>query len=145
MKITGTIVSWKGEPTHRQDCPKTSRSVRKIALRAFTVKAIKARLKKRLSIAPDALLFCDRKGGPMATNNVRRQPRSIMDKTGLEGVTPHRFRRTGATIIYHAGGLDLADGLLGHTYPRITQQHFIARNDHVDLATASMFEQRFGG
>ncbi len=145
VKITGTIVSRKGEPTHRQDHPKTSRSVRRIALPAFVVKAIKARLKKRLSIDPDALLFCNRKGGPMTTNNVRRQLRSIMDKTGLEGVTPHRFRRTGATTIYHAGGLELAAGLLGHTDPRITQQHYIARNDLVDPATASMLEQRFGG
>lgn len=145
VKITGTIVSRKGEPTHRQDHPKTSRSVRRIALPAFAVKAIRARLKKRLSIDPDALLFCNRKGGPMTTNNVRRQLRSIMDKAGLEGVTPHRFRRTGATTIYHAGGLDFAAGLLGHTDPRITQQHYIARNDLVDPATASMLEQRFGG
>lgn len=145
VKIAGTIVSRKGEPTHRQDHPKTSRSVRRLALPAFAVKAIKARLKKRLSIDPDALLFCNRKGGPMTTNNVRRQLRSIMDKTGLKGVTPHRFRRTGATTIYHAGGLELAAGLLGHTDPRITQQHYIARNDLVDPATAVMLEQRFGG
>ncbi|GAA1628550.1 tyrosine-type recombinase/integrase [Leucobacter chromiireducens] len=145
VKITGTIVSRKGELTHRQDHPKTSRSVRRIALPAFAMKAIKARMKKRLSIDPDALLFCNRNGGPMTTNNVRRQLRSIMDKTGLEGVTPHRFRRTGATTIYHAGGLDLAAGLLGHTDPRITQHHYIARNDLVDPATASMLEQRFGG
>ncbi len=145
VKITGTIVSRKGEPTHRQDHPKTSRSVRRVALPAFAVKAIKARMKKRLSIDPDALLFCNRKGGPMTTNNVRRQLRSIMDKTGLEGVTPHRFRRTGATTIYHAGGLDLAAGLLGHTDLRITQQHYIVRDDLVDPATAVMLEQRFGG
>ncbi len=145
VKIAGTIISRKGEPTHRQDHPKTARSVRRIALPHFAVKVIRARLKKRLSIDPDALLFCNRTGGPMTTNNVRRQLRAIMDQAGLEGVTPHRFRRTGATTIYYAGGIDLAAGLLGHTDPRITQQHYIVRDDLVDPATASMLEQRFGG
>lgn len=145
VKITGTIVSRKGEPTHRQDHLKTSRSVRRIALPAFAVKAIKARLKKRLSIDPDALLICNRYGGPMTTNNVRRQLRSIMDKIGLKGVTPHRFRRTGATAINDIAGIDLAAELLGHTDPRITAQHYVVRDDLVNPATAQMLEDRYGG
>lgn len=144
VRICGTIVSRKGEPTHRQNHPKTSRSVRRIVLPQFAVKAIRERMRRRLSIDPDALLFCNRNGDPLTTNNVRRQLRSIMDQAGLEGVTPHRFRRTGATTIYEAGGLDLAAGLLGHTDPRITQQHYIVRDDLVDPATAAMLEQRFG-
>lgn len=144
VRICGTIISRKGEPTHRQNHPKTSRSVRRIVLPQFAVKAIRERMRKRLSIDPDALLFCNRDGGPLTTNNVRRQLRSIMDEAGLEGVTPHRFRRTGATTIYEAGGLDLAAGLLGHTDPRITQQHYIVRDDLVDPATAVMLERRFG-
>lgn len=144
VRICGTIISRKGEPTHRQNHPKTSRSVRRIVLPQFAVKAIRERMRRRLSIDPDALLFCNRNGDPLTTNNVRRQLRSIMDQAGLEGVTPHRFRRTGATTIYEAGGLDLAAGLLGHTDPRITQQHYIVRDDLVDPATAAMLEQRFG-
>lgn len=144
VRICGTIISRKGEPTHRQNHPKTSRSLRRIVLPQFAVKAIRERMRRRLSIDPDALLFCNRNGDPLTTNNVRRQLRSIMDQAGLEGVTPHRFRRTGATTIYEAGGLDLAAGLLGHTDPRITQQHYIVRDDLVDPATAAMLEQRFG-
>ncbi len=144
VRICGTIISRKGEPTHRQNHPKTSRSVRRIVLPQFAVKAIRDRMRRRLSIDPDALLFCNRDGGPLTTNNVRRQLRSIMDQAGLEGVTPHRFRRTGATTIYEAGGIDLAAGLLGHTDPRITQQHYIVRDDLVDPATAAMLERRFG-
>ena len=34
VRISGTIVSRKGEPTHRQDHPKTARSVRRVALPA---------------------------------------------------------------------------------------------------------------
>ncbi|GAA2829031.1 site-specific recombinase XerD [Leucobacter komagatae] len=145
VRITGTIVSRKGEPTHRQDHPKTSRSVRTIALPQFAVAAIRARLKKRLSIDPDALLFCNRNGDPLTTNNVRRRLRDVMDKAGLSGVTPHRFRRTGATAINKAGGIGLAAELLGHTDSRITIQHYIVRDDLVNPATARMLEERFGG
>ncbi|WP_017882800.1 site-specific integrase [Leucobacter sp. wl10] len=144
LHICGTIISRKGEPTHRQNHPKTSRSVRTIVLPLFAVRAIRERLRNRLSIDPNALLFCNRKGGPLTTNNVRRQLRTIMDKAGLKKVTPHRFRRTGATAIYEAGGIDLAAGLLGHTDSRITEQHYIVRDDLVDPATASMLENRFG-
>ena len=145
VRICGTIISRKGEPTHRQNHPKTSRSVRRIVLPQFAVKAIRERMRRRLSIDPDALLFCNRNGDPLTTNNVRRQLRSIMDQAGLEGVTPHRFRRTGATTIYEAGGLDLAAGLLGHTDPRITQQHYIMRDDLVNPVTARMLEELYGG
>ncbi|MCB1273092.1 MAG: tyrosine-type recombinase/integrase [Leucobacter sp.] len=145
VRITGTIISRKGESTHRQDHPKTSRSVRTIALPQFAVAAIRARLKKRLSIDPDALLFCNRNGDPLTTNNVRRRLRDVMDKAGLNGVTPHRFRRTGATAINRAGGIDLAAELLGHTDSRITAQHYIVRDDLVNPATARMLEERYGG
>jgi len=145
VRITGTIVSRKGEPTHRQDHPKTSRSVRTIALPQFAVAAIRARIKKRLSIDPDALLFCNRNGDPLTTNNVRRRLRDVMDKAGLSGVTPHRFRRTGATAINKAGGIVLAAELLGHTDSRITAQHYIVRDDLVNPVTAHLLEARYGG
>lgn len=144
VRIAGTIVSNAGRPTRRQDHPKTSRSVRTIALPQFAADAVRERLKKRLSIDPDALLFCNRNGDPLTTNNVRRRLRDVMDKAGLKGVTPHRFRRTGATAINDAGGIDLAAELLGHTDPRITVQHYIVRNDLVNPATARMLEARFG-
>ena len=119
--------------------------MRTIALPQFAVVAIRARLKKRLSIDPEALLFCNRNGDPLTTNNVRRRLRDVMDKAGLNGVTPHRFRRTGATAINKAGGIDLAAELLGHTASRITAQHYIVRDDLVNPATARMLEERYGG
>jgi integrase len=44
VRICGTIISRKGEPTHRQNHPKTSRSVRRIVLPQFAVKAIRERM-----------------------------------------------------------------------------------------------------
>lgn len=144
VRISGTIVSRKGEATHRQDHPKTARSVRRIALPEFALQAIRARI-RRIGIAPsESLLFSSRTGTPLTTNNVRRQLRDIMEDAGIADVTPHRFRRTAATAIHDIGGLLLAAELLGHTDPRITVQHYIQRNDVVDPVTAQLLDQRFG-
>lgn len=141
VRISGTIVSRKGEPTHRQDHPKTARSVRRVALPGFALRAIKARLKKIRFTHPDALLFATRVGTPHTTNNVRRQLRDVMDKAGVADVTPHRFRRTAATAINEIGGLQLASELLGHSDPSITREHYIRRNETVNPITAEFLEQ----
>lgn len=144
MRIAGTIVSRKGEPTHRQEHPKTARSVRRVALPAFALRAVRARLEKVASTSPDELLFSTRTGTPHTTNNVRRRLRGIMDKAGIEDVTPHRFRRTAATTINDAAGINLAAELLGHSDPIITLQHYVRRNETVDPSTADHLEQAFG-
>ncbi|MGG7462819.1 helix-turn-helix domain-containing protein [Plantibacter sp. YIM 135347] len=40
-RIAGTIITRKGEPTHRQEHPKTDRSVRRVALPSFALQAIR--------------------------------------------------------------------------------------------------------
>jgi integrase len=143
-RISGTIVSRKGEPTHRQDHPKTARSVRQIALPSFAVRAVRARMKRIGTVPAETLLFSSRTGTPLTTNNVRRQLRDIMDGSGIAEVTPHRFRRTVATTINETGGLLLAAELLGHTDPQITAQHYIQRSEAVDSATANLLDAVFG-
>lgn len=54
-RIGGTIISRKGEPTHRQDHPKTDRSVRRVALPSFAQQAIRSRLLRSGDTEPDAL------------------------------------------------------------------------------------------
>lgn len=144
VRISGTIVSRKGEPTHRQDHPKTARSVRRVALPGFALQAVQARLKKIRFPHPDALLFATRVGTPHTTNNIRRQLRDVMDKAGVADVTPHRFRRTAATAINEIGGLQLASELLGHSDPSITREHYIRRNETVNPITAEFLESAFG-
>ena len=144
VRISGTIISRTGEATHRQDHPKTARSVRRIALPEFAQRAVRARIRS-IGIAPaESLLFSTRVGTPLTTNNVRRQLRDIMDDAGIADVTPHRFRRTAATAINETGGLLLAAELLGHSDPRITVQHYIRRNEAVNPATADLLDAMFG-
>jgi integrase len=56
-RIAGTIISRKGEPTHRQGHPKTDRSVRRVALPAFALHAIRSRLLRSGDTEPHALLL----------------------------------------------------------------------------------------
>ncbi|WP_036278224.1 tyrosine-type recombinase/integrase [Microbacterium sp. CH12i] len=144
VRITGTIISPKGEPTTRQDHPKTARSRRTIQLPGFAAQAVRLRLKQLDTIDPDALLLCSRAGTPLTTNNVRRQLRHVMNIAGIEGVTPHKFRRTVATTINENAGVELASQLLGHTDPAITIKHYIRRNETVNPATAGLLEKAFG-
>lgn len=143
-RIAGTIVSRKGEVTHRQDHPKTDRSVRRVALPSFALHAVRSRLLRSGETDPDALLFSTRARTPHTTNNVRRLLRDVMDDAGIENVTPHRFRRTVATVVNDAQDALLASELLGHTDPRITMQHYIQRNETVNPVTAEHLERAFG-
>lgn len=144
VRIAGTIVSPKGEPTMRQDHPKTARSRRTIQLPGFAAQAVQRRSRELKTIDPDALLFCSREGTPLTTNNVRRQLRHVMNLAEIEGVTPHKFRRTVATTINESAGVELASQLLGHTDPAITIKHYIRRSETVDPTTASLLEKVFG-
>lgn len=144
VRISGTIVSRRGEPTHRQDHPKTARSVRRVALPGFALRAIRARIEKIRFTHPDTLLFATRVGTPHTTNNIRRQLRNVMEQAGVPDVAPHRFRRTAATAINEIGGLQLASELLGHSDPSITREHYIRRNGTVNPVTVKLLEQAFG-
>lgn len=143
IRIAGTIVSRRGDPTIRQDHPKTARSRRVVAIPTFTAEAVRKRLTALDDTSSDALLFCARGGTPLTTNNVRRQLRHVMDLAGIEGVTPHMFRRTVATAVNEQAGVDLAAELLGHTDPKITLQHYIRRNEMVNPVTADLLDQVF--
>ena len=136
-------MSRRGEPTMRQDHPKTARSRRTVAIPSFAAEVIRQRLGRMESASPDALLFCSREGTPLTTNNVRRQLRHVLELAAIPGVTPHLFRRTVATAVHELAGVDLAAELLGHTDPKITIQHYIRRNEMVNPATAALLERAF--
>jgi integrase len=143
IRIAGTIVSNKGEPTQRQDYPKTAKSRRTIAIPTFTAEAVRRRLASLSDPSLDALLFCSRESTPLTTNNERRQLRRVMEIAGIAGLTPHAFRRTVATAINEQAGVELAAELLGHTGPKITVQHYIRRNEMVNPSTAEMLDRAF--
>jgi len=141
VRIAGTIVAHSGEPVQRQDHPKTAKSRRRVAIPSFAAEAIRTRLVRLADYSPDALLFSTREGTPLTTNNVRRQLRHVLQAAGIDGVTPHMFRRTVATAINAEAGVELAAELLGHTDPKITIQHYIRRSEMVNPVTAELLER----
>ena len=140
VRISGTIVSPTGKPTRRQPHPKTAKSTRTVSVPSFTAEVLRARLVKIADEGPDHLIFFTRNKTPLTTNNVRWRLRAVMDQAGIEGVTPHSFRRTVATVIDRAGGADLAAELLGHSSSKITKEHHIQPDEAVDPVTAEILE-----
>jgi integrase len=143
LRICGTVISERGVGTYRQEHPKTDRSNRVIALPSFTAQALRQRMVSMADHSLDALVFCSREGTPLTTANVRRQLRKVLGEAGIEGVSPHMFRRTVATVINEQASLNLASELLGHTDPRVTVEHYIRRNEQVNPLTAELLDQAF--
>lgn len=94
--------------TFRQPHPKTDRSNRVVALPTFTAEALRRRLAVMADRSPDALVFRSREGTPLTIANVRRQLRKVLGGAGIEGVHPHMFRRTVATVINDQASVTLA-------------------------------------
>ena len=144
LRICGTVVSQRGVGTFRQPHPKTDRSDRIVALPSFTAEALRRRLSVMADRSPEALVFQSREGTPLTTANIRRQLRKVLGDAGITGVHPHMFRRTVATVINDQASVNLAAELLGHTDPRVTIEHYIRRNEHVNPLTAELLDGVFG-
>ncbi len=140
VRICGTIVSPAGKPTHRQSHPKTTKSTRTVSVPSFAAEVLRARLVQVAQEEGEYLIFFTRNATPLTTNNVRRRLRAVLEEAGIEGVTPHSFRRTVATVLDRAGGADLAAEMLGHTSSKITKQHYIEHDDKVNPVTAEILE-----
>ncbi|WP_234031350.1 tyrosine-type recombinase/integrase [Mycetocola zhujimingii] len=143
IRLAGTIISRNGEQTFRQDHPKTARSARVVAIPTFTADAVRRRLAKVGSLSLDELVFQSRDGTPLTATNVRGQLRHVLGGTGIDGVTPHMFRRTVATAVNTAASIELAAELRGHTDTKITVQHYIQRIEMVNPATAALLDRAF--
>ncbi len=138
-RISGTIITPKSQPVQRQDHPKTEASQRRVAIPSFAAEALRQRLAV-VGSGEEQLLFQTRNGTPLTPNNVRRQLRSVLEAAGIEGITPHAFRRTVATTLNREAGVELAAAMLGHSSHAITGEHYIEKPDLVDPRTAEVLE-----
>ncbi|TFB97874.1 tyrosine-type recombinase/integrase [Cryobacterium sp. HLT2-28] len=110
VNISGTLVVHNGAGTLRQAHPKTHESNRVIAAPQFAADVIRQRLALIDPADAEHLLFFSRKGTPLTPYNVRRTFRGILRNAGLEGmeITPHSFRRAGATLLANELGIQAA-------------------------------------
>ncbi|WP_448809908.1 tyrosine-type recombinase/integrase [Agromyces bauzanensis] len=136
VEICGTIIQRSGVPVYRQEHPKTKESNRLVAVPTFAAEVLRRRL---ALLPPDAepehLLFFSKNGTPLIPANVRRQFRKILVLADLAdaGISPHAFRRTGATAIAHELGLLAAADARGGS------EGAAPRGDHADVADPTQY------
>ncbi len=148
VTISGTIVYVKGEGYIRQDHPKHSKRWRIVALPLFAENALRMRLAELGDVPPERTVFCTRNGTPITPANLRRQWRTVRDAytelpddIDLDSITPHVFRKTGATTITLEASIELAAELLGHSSTAITEEFYIRPAKLVDTSTAAILER----
>ena len=143
VHVAGTIVVRKGAGVSRQPKPKTDESNRVVAVPPFAAQVIRRRLAVIAAEDDEHLLFFTRVGTPLAPHNARRTFRELLKLAGLEGVeiTPHAFRRTGATLLANEVNIETAADLLGHTSVATTKEHYAEPNRRVNPVSADVLER----
>jgi len=98
--------------------PKTKASRRKVPLSPAVVEAFKVRYARSANHSPDGLVFANRKGGPLAANNLRKRGlHSACIRAGLPRVNWHALRHTHGTLLHVQGTpLKVAQAQLGHSH-----------------------------
>lgn len=124
ITVAATIVS-VGGTYFRQETPKTKAGHRAVVLPPFVVDALRRQRDRELP-AENELVFPSTRGGVRSPNNVRRQLRQARGD-GLGWVTPHVLRKTTATFIDRAVGVDAAAAQLGHSGTRVTTAHYVQK------------------
>lgn len=143
VEISGTLVVRTGVGVTRQPKTKTDESNRVVAVPVFAAEVIRRRLVRLGGAHDEHLLFFSRNGTPLAPHNVRRTFRDMLKSVGLDGVeiTPHAFRRTGATLIANSLDIETAAQMLGHTSTATTREHYAEPDRRVDSRSAGVLQR----
>jgi integrase len=143
VHVQGTVVRRKGVADFRQEHPKTDASRRRIAVPPFAAQVIRRRMADLGPDQDDVTLFHNRYGRVLTLNNTRRTFREFLAGAGLADswITLRWYRRTGATVLARGLGLDVAAAFLGHTSNAITEGHYVAPDQTVDMAPATVLDR----
>lgn len=86
--------------------------------------AVAALREQRALQIPFELVFLTRNGTPQGESNVRRHLRQARGEE-MDWVVPKTMRKTVATAVYEAAGLEAAQLQLGHATPETTRRHYV--------------------
>jgi len=119
---------------------KTSSSYRTIDIPANVVEMLERRrsiqASERGAARESAFVFHTSTGRPNGQQDVHRATRSVRAWAGLsEEYVPHALRRTVASTVADAMGLESAARLLGHKRSRVTEQFYAKRHAQTPDAT----------
>lgn len=149
LLVGGTLVSGDhGEPVW-QGYPKNRRQTRELVLPVVAIDALAPYLVPDFAERP---VFGNRNGGWMRPGNVRRVLHSFREEwteelaaAGIDAaqISPHLFRRTLATMLAHAAGIDRAKEQLGHASVTTTERHYVMPPRLVGGSTSRMLDEAF--
>ncbi|WP_425955273.1 tyrosine-type recombinase/integrase [Xylanimonas sp. McL0601] len=126
VTIAGTTVRVSGEGLHRQGQTKTN-SVTIHTIPAATVERL-ATLRDDLLGSDDDPVFPSEAGTLRDVGNVGKQWRRFASRhPEWTWVTTHTFRKTAATTIMRAEGLDAAAAALAHSNTGTTSRHYVEK------------------
>lgn len=103
---------------------------RLVYIDSVTAMLLKQYFKERLDASP--ALFYGKRGGRIQPGGVRRLLQEIEQKSGVEHIHPHKFRRTFATNMARRGMpiQEIAD-LMGHDKIETTMQYIVLNREDV--------------
>ncbi|MGB6246141.1 tyrosine-type recombinase/integrase, partial [Gordonia sp. (in: high G+C Gram-positive bacteria)] len=127
VTVTGTLVRVAGQGTIRQPFTKTDAGHRTLTLPGFAETVLRDRLRDRRLGVTDGVVFPGDDGGLLTANAVQREWRLCRDLAGFPGLELRALRRSVATLIAEAAGVDAAAAQLGHHGTAVTEKHYIAR------------------
>lgn len=139
VTITGTIVVRRDVGVVRQARTKTDES-RRVAIPAFVAEVFRRRLVLLAGAPDDHLIFFTRTGTPLTPNNTRRTFRQMLTSVALDraDISPHAFRRTAATLLANHVDIETAAGVLGHSTPATTREHYVEPSSVIDPLPAQV-------
>lgn len=126
VEITGTVKTRKADASsgasylYRQPHPKSKRSERIITVPKFAADIL---LRLHVEAGTSEYVFATSSGTLRSPHNVRNALRKACGDD-MQGLTPHTLRRTVATIVAEAYGIETASRLLGHADLSITDRAY---------------------
>ena len=127
VSVMGTVTQAKGQGVIWKPAPKSETSKRTLYLPSIAVEALRRQFADREFRPESEAVFASEVGTWRNPSSYRVHFRQVRLLAGLDWVTPKSIRKTVATTIYGADGLDNASKQLGHSEVGVTAKHYVQK------------------
>lgn len=127
VSVMGTVTIAKGRGVMWKPAPKSETSKRTLYLPTIAVDALRRQVADKEYRAESEAVFASEVGTWRNPSAYRVHFRQVRELAGLEWVVPRSIRKTVATTIYGADGLDNASKQLGHSEVGVTAKHYVQK------------------
>lgn len=128
VTLAGTVVDHgkvTGQPLHRQDERKLDAPPHTVTLPPFGVQVL---TELYAITGPEGPVLTNRDGGLLSLSNMRSSLRdALAAHEHLRWVTPRSFRKTAASVVRDAMGVEAAQRQLSHKQLATTEAHYLQR------------------